>query len=32
MINEKYKEWKKRREGLSSSTTHIKFYPRSHKI
>jgi hypothetical protein len=32
MINEKYKEWKKIREGLSSSTTHIKFYPRSHKI
>ena len=30
MVDDKYKEWLKRREGRASST--VKFYPRSHKI
>ena len=30
MVNEKYKEWVKRREGRASTT--LKFYPKSKKI
>jgi hypothetical protein len=30
MVDDKYKEWVKRREGRVSAT--FKFYPRSHKV